>query len=1825
MQAPSGPLSEPWAQEEEKKQPTSAIGRYLAALADGFDTQVYRPLVADAIKRLLGYLPGPVTLNTLLEQRTHGPLGDALGTLVPEALDGRFFPALNNNTPVPTDPTTPYYSLTQWMNGYAQLVLDTVTSTGEFEARQLMADILARYNAVVDNMISIMDNAFKKFYNDAVGTRLTQAQKDEFWSELVASLLYDKNEYTLRLNQGIYRMQASTRVAADASMRNTVNRGFQHYVDANILSKFDAIVAVMPPKISSALLEYLSGSSTTKQTYWLTAQGEQTVVKADATTGPRVIQNIVGIVDEALLESVVKPLQPDADSVPDYSDPTIQAHLPAIVQRSVVPVLSAATAQRWDVNLEAARTATMYNDLLRLDASGRPFTDQRVAALLVAALDRAQPPVDQRVRELFLKIIQHISSPTNLQTLTDYLSAADDARVTVVVNGIVREVSRYLYDTVLGEVLQQAEITRTADEITAADLETITTWASSIIRATLGDWLYMIVNSHNPDEVPLLWGMLDTSGALIEFLTDGHTNIMSRLTALDNTKQGALGMDPAVGLQRIGATALSRFLAANSDFITEGTRKLSERAMYTFTQREVEKLTTMDVRRYQVLKDFSKHQDINSGVMLKLDPYQLAIVHAVFHHNIERDGPLRFLSALHTGAGKTFAMLVAAHMVLVRRTLEEPAAGWRVIVLGSPAARNTIEKKVKQYFDGPYLDKYKFNLVFPGTFATWPERFRSDWKQRAKRTIVLVDEVHNYNVNIDPEKGSGRNVEAMLQYLVHCSYVIASSATPVINRGNELTNTYNLLSGRFSFLWDIHRIKQIEKARVSGELTVEMTTELVAESNKLQALVDELTRDQANDRTLEAIERREFKRIVLEADATGEEHKSSRGLGNDFRGKILYKPHHADDPDYPKMVPGEWDMANMPVDSGLHPGEDGGIGPQFREIQIVMPDTYYTEYQRLESKLGDLSIIGDSQAEDAAEHEALLSALDPLDVHDSVISIGDGVFSLSCELDVPPSEQGIVAPGQAEDGQQSERTPEQTRAIIAAMGTGQVVLTKQVRDPLTGELGPAEQTVLYTVPPGHKMVYCRGGESVIPLTAHQVRKAIKAAKKGVDPRTVPEGEVKEVEAKTAAEETDEDLVVQGAASAANVIIYAFVLLYSDATRKYSLKLVRRFPDGIFNVRTIQTRDINTLNGEKVDELPGEVSPNSVKYMRLYPFPGGNVVCQLVYERSPTKRDLFDKIYDAQQQEEEEEEEEEKEEEEKELEEEKRVEESDNVAKQKKRKRKLNKKQEQARHKAWQAFLAGPEADSLQDTSILDEHAPDPVVATFSTRGYLIDAVFDDDEFVTAYANPYVFLGGLRRVAASLCTRGQMNPKLAVASAIYRHHVSKSGDNIGRKWIIYTPWLSCGTKIIDMMVLNITRSESMMAYDDRTKVFIFNGRQDIDTKKRIVDAYNALPYGQRALLVITNAGRESLDLLATGGIILAEPSFADEAERQILGRAVRRFSHRGVKDPKVIVFKLLLRKPSRRKPRLVPDRRKNKQKDSAVGRYTRIHDYYPIDTETRNNETLARIEAMIASTTQELVANPGSSELAARLSALRTRRNRAVASGGQGIASPKAKYGWDGRPTADWRLYARLQLDKIVRLLPVKEALGRASTTLLKLVQYYRAFFEVPTVERAGQLRLRDIAEGSPTVSRFAVQGQGARTNLLRRTVPERAKPVSRLTEDEDVLSWVKQLDRVRKRKNLQKRRERRESKRRKGKKKKKKKKKSKKKKKREEEQKEEEEEEEEEEQEPGPGPGPEPEPEPDLDIDDMLASAGELTDEADDDVSVPASLSGGPPLPATGL
>ena len=118
---------------------------------------------------------------------------------------------------------------------------------------------------------------------------------------------------------------------------------------------------------------------------------------------------------------------------------------------------------------------------------------------------------------------------------------------------------------------------------------------------------------------------------------------------------------------------------------------------------------------------------------------------------------------------------------------------------------------------------------------------------------------------------------------------------------------------------------------------------------------------------------------------------------------------------------------------------------------------------------------------------------------------------------------------------------------------------------------------------------------------------------------------------------------------------------------------------------------------------------------------------------------------------------------------------------------------------------------------------------------------------------------------------------AVARVVARHQGSSSA-----KFLIYSFWLKAGL----VRIAELLRARGVPCD-------LFTGEMSAAEKSQAVRRYNA---GQVRVLLISDAGKEGLDLKGTSEVHVMEPGWNEDKIQQVIGRAVRYGSHDALPQP-----------------------------------------------------------------------------------------------------------------------------------------------------------------------------------------------------------------------------------------------------------------------------------------------------------------------------------------
>lgn len=174
-----------------------------------------------------------------------------------------------------------------------------------------------------------------------------------------------------------------------------------------------------------------------------------------------------------------------------------------------------------------------------------------------------------------------------------------------------------------------------------------------------------------------------------------------------------------------------------------------------------------------------------------------------------------------------------------------------------------------------------------------------------------------------------------------------------------------------------------------------------------------------------------------------------------------------------------------------------------------------------------------------------------------------------------------------------------------------------------------------------------------------------------------------------------------------------------------------------------------------------------------------------------------------------------------------------------------------------------------------------------------DAQLFDEDILSTKMN--AFYTGIRQ--ASNLDPGELEGIKSKAGWIKEHvkeHLSKDGT-LNRKILIYSQYIKYGIDIIREALDSINVPYGLVIGSGPNK------KREEDVKR-----YNS---GEIKVLLISKSGREGLDLTYTDDVIINENSWNVATENQVIGRAIRRGSHRGRPDGgHVNIYRLFMVKP-----------------------------------------------------------------------------------------------------------------------------------------------------------------------------------------------------------------------------------------------------------------------------------------------------------------------------
>lgn len=221
--------------------------------------------------------------------------------------------------------------------------------------------------------------------------------------------------------------------------------------------------------------------------------------------------------------------------------------------------------------------------------------------------------------------------------------------------------------------------------------------------------------------------------------------------------------------------------------------------------------------------------------------------------------------------------------------------------------------------------------------------------------------------------------------------------------------------------------------------------------------------------------------------------------------------------------------------------------------------------------------------------------------------------------------------------------------------------------------------------------------------------------------------------------------------------------------------------------------------------------------------------------------------------------------------------------------------------ALKMFLTLPETNP--PVPIFDLHLPDTSGPDFPQEIHEIIRIPMTQEFYQLYRqverqnhpsfqdeSPWIFLNGVRQ-AMNQIDGTSYSDKVETAFNITREATQR-----GERVLLYSAFLDKGVFLL----------QEKFAHNNMLFMRI-TGDETLEDRRRAVEQYN---HGTGSILIVSKAGGEGLNLIATRVVILLESGWNEPGERQVIGRAIRykSHSHLPVKDRSVTVYRLLLVKP-----------------------------------------------------------------------------------------------------------------------------------------------------------------------------------------------------------------------------------------------------------------------------------------------------------------------------
>lgn len=160
----------------------------------------------------------------------------------------------------------------------------------------------------------------------------------------------------------------------------------------------------------------------------------------------------------------------------------------------------------------------------------------------------------------------------------------------------------------------------------------------------------------------------------------------------------------------------------------------------------------------------------------------------------------------------------------------------------------------------------------------------------------------------------------------------------------------------------------------------------------------------------------------------------------------------------------------------------------------------------------------------------------------------------------------------------------------------------------------------------------------------------------------------------------------------------------------------------------------------------------------------------------------------------------------------------------------------------------------------------------------------------------MFLTGPRQICNAY---DDHHPKLTRAAQAIAADVRNKG-----RVVVYSSFLRSGLHLLRRLLVQL----------GVTRVAVFDGNASNSVRKDIVKNYNG---GMLDVLMLSDAGKEGLDLKNTTSVHVMEPQWTEDKVQQVIGRAVRYGSHTGARIRHVNVYRYIATMPDDATKRLPP--------------------------------------------------------------------------------------------------------------------------------------------------------------------------------------------------------------------------------------------------------------------------------------------------------------------